>query len=136
MSSPQQCVQKVSNEDSKAQKVTNAPLQNVSGKKKKIAKYHGVRAHSNPLADKFFFYPTSCENMDWETLFPEVKKGTDKKVENLDIGCGYKIPSFHYISNCYFFFIEFSCHSYGGLTVSLSKTFPAEITLAMEIRER
>eukprot|EP01107_Rhizomastix_libera_P018682 TRINITY_DN9984_c0_g1_i1.p1 TRINITY_DN9984_c0_g1~~TRINITY_DN9984_c0_g1_i1.p1 ORF type:complete len:270 (-),score=65.09 TRINITY_DN9984_c0_g1_i1:51-860(-) len=94
-------------------------------KVKKIKPYHRVHPHSNPLADKDFPYPLSPldarQRKWWDAIFdfaplPPAEGFTSernmKKVDNVDIGCGY-----------------------GGLTVSLSQTFPEEVTLAMEIRQ-
>lgn len=48
--------------------------------------------------------------MDWSSHFPKIE---NPKVTFLDIGCGF-----------------------GGLTVTLAKDFPKELTLAMEIRPK
>ncbi|BES95635.1 tRNA (guanine-N(7)-)-methyltransferase [Nesidiocoris tenuis] len=79
-------------------------------------KYYRQRAHSNPIADHCFGYPTYPQEMEWDSLY-SVKKSDDsnEKSERLvkfaDIGCGY-----------------------GGLLVTLSPMFPDTLMLGMEIR--
>lgn len=80
-------------------------------------RYFRQRAHSNPLADHAFLYPTKPSEMNWHPFYPAIfnEDGTQKndlrKVEILDIGCGY-----------------------GGLLVSLGPLFPNSLSLGMEIR--
>ena len=72
-------------------------------------KYYRQRAHSNPLADHTFSYPTCPAEMDWRALYPAWEEG--KAVRFLDIGCGY-----------------------GGLLVELSGLYPDKLVLGVEIR--
>ena len=72
-------------------------------------KYYRQRAHSNPLADHTFSYPSSPGEMDWRQLYPAWADG--KAVRFLDVGCGY-----------------------GGLLVELSKRYPDTPILGLEIR--
>ena len=72
-------------------------------------KFYRQRAHSNPLADHTFSYPTSPELMDWRGLFPAWEQG--QRVRFLDVGCGY-----------------------GGLLVRLSELYPDTLILGVEIR--
>ncbi|XP_022180296.1 tRNA (guanine-N(7)-)-methyltransferase [Myzus persicae] len=78
-------------------------------------KYYRQRAHSNPIADHDFDYPSCPEAYDWSTLYPDVTNPKsniyNKRVEMLDIGCGY-----------------------GGLLVTMSPMFPDSMILGMEIR--
>lgn len=87
-------------------------------------KYYRQRAHSNPLADHSFVYPTSPEEADWTSHFPnffpdasETEPPDAKKsrcacvVEFVDVGCGY-----------------------GGLLIKLSSLFPNTLMLGLEIR--
>ncbi|XP_050424917.1 tRNA (guanine-N(7)-)-methyltransferase [Adelges cooleyi] len=78
-------------------------------------KYYRQRAHSNPIADHDFDYPSCPDAYDWSALYPDVinenSKIYNKSVEMLDIGCGY-----------------------GGLLVTLSPMFPTSLILGMEIR--
>ncbi|XP_060868007.1 tRNA (guanine-N(7)-)-methyltransferase [Metopolophium dirhodum] len=78
-------------------------------------KYYRQRAHSNPIADHDFDYPSCPEAYDWSTLYPDVTNTEsniyNKRVEMLDIGCGY-----------------------GGLLVTMSPMFPDSMILGMEIR--
>ena len=81
-------------------------------------KFFRQRAHSNPLADHDFLYPTLPSEMNWHSFYPAYynedgtfKTNPEKKVEVLDIGCGY-----------------------GGLLVSLSTLYPDMLSLGMEIR--
>uniref|UniRef100_A0A8C1XC69 tRNA (guanine-N(7)-)-methyltransferase n=1 Tax=Cyprinus carpio TaxID=7962 RepID=A0A8C1XC69_CYPCA len=83
-------------------------------------RYYRQRAHSNPIADHSFQYPVCPEQMDWSQLYPEYFRplgGSGKpdkhnaQVEFADIGCGY-----------------------GGLLVELSKLFPEQLILGLEIR--
>ena len=76
-------------------------------------KYYRQRAHTNPLADHSFDYPVKPS--DWKkccnSMYNLPENQTSKKVTFADIGCGY-----------------------GGLLVSLSKMFPDNLALGMEIR--
>ncbi|XP_050978944.1 tRNA (guanine-N(7)-)-methyltransferase [Labeo rohita] len=83
-------------------------------------RYYRQRAHSNPMADHTFQYPVCPEEMDWSKLYPEYFRPLDgsgspekqkAQVEFADIGCGY-----------------------GGLLVQLSKLFPEQLILGLEIR--
>jgi len=80
-------------------------------------RYFRQRAHSNPLADHDFLYPIKPSAMNWNPFYPAyfnedgTKKDSKRKVEVLDIGCGY-----------------------GGLLVSLSTLYPDSLSLGMEIR--
>ncbi|XP_015605439.1 tRNA (guanine-N(7)-)-methyltransferase [Cephus cinctus] len=82
-------------------------------------KYYRQRAHSNPIADHCIDYPSSPDEMDWSSLYPEFFLTTEsqnedvstKKVEFADVGCGY-----------------------GGLLVTLSSMFPDHLIVGMEIR--
>ncbi|XP_051528341.1 tRNA (guanine-N(7)-)-methyltransferase isoform X1 [Myxocyprinus asiaticus] len=82
-------------------------------------RYYRQRAHSNPMSDHTFEYPVGPEEMDWSHLYPEYfnpngNESSDKmkaQVELADIGCGY-----------------------GGLLVELSKLFPNQLILGLEIR--
>lgn len=80
-------------------------------------KYFRQRAHSNPLADHAFLYPTKPSEMNWNPFYPAffnedgTQRSDPRKVEILDIGCGY-----------------------GGLLVSLGPLFPESLCLGMEIR--
>ena len=38
-------------------------------------KYYRQRAHSNPLADHTFDYPTDPDSMDWSKCYPSFKQG-------------------------------------------------------------
>ncbi|XP_073682364.1 tRNA (guanine-N(7)-)-methyltransferase [Garra rufa] len=83
-------------------------------------RYYRQRAHSNPMADHTFQYPVCPDEMDWSELYPEYFRPLDgsespekqkAQVEFADIGCGY-----------------------GGLLVQLSKLFPEQLILGLEIR--
>ena len=71
-------------------------------------RFYRQRAHSNPLAHHCFDYPKTPGSMVWDTKYPDRK---DREVTVLDIGCGY-----------------------GGLLIQLSKHFPDELLLGLEIR--
>lgn len=68
------------------------------------------RAHANPFSDHDLIYPLNPSRMNWLDLYPEK---VDRKVEILDIGCGY-----------------------GGLLVSLSPIFHESLILGLEIRQK
>ena len=76
-------------------------------------KYYRQRAHTNPLADHSFEYPVKPS--EWKkcciNMYNLSEDNENKKVTFADIGCGY-----------------------GGLLVSLSKMFPNNLALGMEIR--
>lgn len=76
-------------------------------------KYYRQRAHTNPLADHSFEYPVKPS--EWKkcciNMYNLSEDNKNKKVTFADIGCGY-----------------------GGLLVSLSKMFPNNLALGMEIR--
>lgn len=88
-------------------------------------KYYRQRAHSNPLADHSFIYPTSPAEADWSSHFPAFFPDSSTKseppdskkckracaVEIVDVGCGY-----------------------GGLLIKLSSLFPETLMLGLEIR--
>jgi len=79
-------------------------------------KYYRQRAHTNPLADHSFNYPVkpSAWKETYENLYDLSglsQEDSRKKVTFADVGCGY-----------------------GGLLVSLSKMFPDNLALGMEIR--
>jgi tRNA (guanine-N7-)-methyltransferase len=78
-------------------------------------RYYRQRAHSNPIADHDFDYPSCPKSYDWSVLYSDLTNKNsniyDKRVEILDIGCGY-----------------------GGLLITLSPMFPNSLILGMEIR--
>ncbi|XP_022112641.2 tRNA (guanine-N(7)-)-methyltransferase [Pieris rapae] len=75
-------------------------------------KYYRQRAHSNPMADHCFEYPSKPDEYDWSELYPDINNGfNNKAVEFLDVGCGY-----------------------GGLLVTLSPMFEKSLILGLEIR--
>jgi len=74
-------------------------------------RFYRQRAHSNPIADHCFDYPTSPESMKWSLHYPNIDMTESKGVEFVDIGCGY-----------------------GGLLVELSPMFPKTLMLGIEIR--
>ncbi|KAI7853578.1 guanine-N(7)--methyltransferase-like protein [Circinella umbellata] len=80
-------------------------------------RYYRQRAHANPFSDHQLDYPVKPEDMDWTKHYPEyypAKEGqVQKKVEFADIGCGY-----------------------GGLLISMAKSFPDNLMLGMEIRTK
>jgi tRNA (guanine-N7-)-methyltransferase len=71
-------------------------------------KYFRQRAHANPFSDHQLDYPLEPKDYDWSSHYPNMP---DKKVEFIDIGCGY-----------------------GGLLIGLSPIFPDTKILGMEIR--
>merc|ERR1711962_987101 len=82
------------------------------GSKKSQKKYYRQRAHTNPLSDHCFDYPVSPDQWDYASLYTKEAVGSSGKLVTFaDIGCGY-----------------------GGLLVNLSKHFPDNLALGMEIR--
>jgi tRNA (guanine-N7-)-methyltransferase len=67
-----------------------------------------TRAHSNPLADGSYDYPSTPSDFDWCPLYPSAAAPI---VTNVDVGCGY-----------------------GGLLCALATHLPQELSLGMEIR--
>ena len=75
-------------------------------------RYYRQRAHSNPMSDHNFEYPTKPSKMDWSVLYPSDKLNFENdKVRFLDIGCGY-----------------------GGLLLNLAEHYPDKMSLGLEIR--
>jgi tRNA (guanine-N7-)-methyltransferase len=74
-------------------------------------RFYRQRAHSNPIADHCFEYPSDPLSMDWSAHYPTVDFGDSRGVELADIGCGY-----------------------GGLLIQLSPMFPKTLMLGIEIR--
>eukprot|EP00116_Pleurobrachia_bachei_P004726 sb/3464988/ len=72
-------------------------------------RHYRQRAHSNPLSDHSFEYPTSPDTMDWSVIYPDFK--ADDRVRFCDVGCGY-----------------------GGLLVTLSTLYPDKFMVGFEIR--
>ena len=73
-------------------------------------RFYRQRAHSNPIADHCFQYPTNAQLMDWSSHYPDFDL-KERGIEFVDIGCGY-----------------------GGLLVELSPMFPTNVMLGIEIR--
>jgi len=71
-------------------------------------RFYRQRAHSNPIADHCFTYPSHPKQFDWKELYPDIG---ENKVEFADIGCGY-----------------------GGFLVTLGELFPDKFAIGMEIR--
>ncbi|ORY27527.1 guanine-N(7)--methyltransferase-like protein [Neocallimastix californiae] len=75
------------------------------------------RAHANPFSDHDLIYPIKPDEMDWSPYFPRYfskdSKENTKKVDFIDVGCGY-----------------------GGLLVALAPLFPDKLILGMEIRTK
>ncbi|OUM63016.1 hypothetical protein PIROE2DRAFT_20721, partial [Piromyces sp. E2] len=75
------------------------------------------RAHANPFSDHDLIYPLKPDEMDWSPFFPKYfskdSKENTKKVDFIDVGCGY-----------------------GGLLVALAPIFPDKLILGMEIRTK
>ena len=94
-------------------------------------KFYRQRAHSNPMSDHSFDYPTTPEEMDWSEYYPEFFKpkshDPDRHDDSADLES--KNQSLHYQVD----FADIGC-GYGGLLVSLSSIFPAKLMLGMEIR--
>ena len=88
----------------------NPRIQNIPVKESKLPnkKYFRQRAHANPFSDHDLEYPTVPSDFDWSAHYPKFDL---KKVEFVDVGCGY-----------------------GGLLTSLSPLFPNKLILGMEIR--
>eukprot|EP00043_Microstomoeca_roanoka_P007236 m.69695 g.69695 ORF g.69695 m.69695 type:complete len:257 (+) comp13749_c0_seq2:198-968(+) len=74
-------------------------------------RYYRQRAHANPLSDHSFDDPIRPQDVNWAEHFPIVAEHPEKKVEFVDIGCGY-----------------------GGLLVELAPMFPDALMLGIEIR--
>eukprot|EP00043_Microstomoeca_roanoka_P007235 m.69692 g.69692 ORF g.69692 m.69692 type:complete len:114 (+) comp13749_c0_seq1:198-539(+) len=52
-------------------------------------RYYRQRAHANPLSDHSFDDPIRPQDVNWAEHFPIVAEHPEKKVEFVDIGCGY-----------------------------------------------
>ena len=94
-------------------------------------KFYRQRAHSNPMSDHSFDYPTTPEEMDWSEYYPEFFKpkshDSDSHDDSADLES--KKKSAHYQVD----FADIGC-GFGGLLVSLSSIFPEKLMLGMEIR--
>ncbi len=87
-----------------------ATLEN--GEKRVKGKFHGIRAHANPLADMLVKYPTSPAEFDITPLFTPEAIERSGNITIVDVGCGY-----------------------GGMTTRLGEIYPERLTLGLEIRE-
>lgn len=83
----------------------NDVINNISLPQKR---FYRQRAHSNPIADHCFEYPSRPSDYDWEKLYPNIGAN---KIEFADIGCGY-----------------------GGLLITLGNMFPEIYSIGLEIR--
>ena len=92
-------------------------------------KYYRQRAHSNPMSDHSFDYPTTPEEMDWSEYYPEFIKPKPEDAEKHDDVSDTADSSGRYQVD----FADIGC-GYGGLLVSLSSIFPEKLMLGMEIR--
>mmetsp|Transcript_18254 Transcript_18254/g.24058 ORF Transcript_18254/g.24058 Transcript_18254/m.24058 type:complete len:289 (-) Transcript_18254:217-1083(-) len=100
---------KPKNNQNKDEKVTNEPITKDGEMPQK--KFYRSRAHCNPLShNDLFDYPVNPAKINWSEYFPNAE---DRPVSFIDVGCGF-----------------------GGLTVSLAKTFPDKLVLGMEIRPK
>lgn len=75
------------------------------------------RAHANPSSDRNLLYPSSPKTIFWEDFYSVLKDNPESVGAThptiLDIGCGY-----------------------GGLMFELSKIYPKELILGLEIRDK
>ncbi|KAI0977913.1 hypothetical protein GJ496_009528 [Pomphorhynchus laevis] len=69
------------------------------------------RAHSNPYSDHFLDVSLCPDDFCIRNLYPNLQNNSSKKVTMIDIGCGY-----------------------GGLLFALSKMYPEDLILGVEIR--
>ncbi|KAL2203040.1 hypothetical protein CC79DRAFT_1373184 [Sarocladium strictum] len=86
-------------------------------------RFYRQRAHANPFSDHHLLYPSSPDQMDWSTHYPDYLDPEEttqdgarprqlrKDVDIVDIGCGF-----------------------GGLTVALAPKLPDSLILGLEIR--
>merc|ERR1712023_284653 len=82
-------------------------------------KYFRQRAHSNPLSDHFFLYPTEPSKMNWHPFYPayfnedgssnQPYANSHPRVEVVDVGC-----------------------SYGGMSIALSPVLKDMLILGIE----
>ncbi|KAG9396785.1 tRNA (guanine-N-7) methyltransferase [Carpediemonas membranifera] len=82
------------------------------GSKRVKPKFHGTRAHANPLADMLVTYPTSPADFDITRLFTRDAIERCGHISVADVGCGY-----------------------GGMTMRLAELFPNKLIIGLEIRE-
>lgn len=101
--------------EKKVKQTRKAPQQNLDEVDLPRKRFYRQRAHSNPFSDHSLEYPRDPDSMNWEKLYPhfhdDEKNAMTKRVEIADIGCGY-----------------------GGLLLSLARSFPDKLSLGMEIR--
>jgi len=98
------------------------------------------RAHVNPLSDtSAIAYPITPYHIDWSMFYPMLFPGHGNPNDIYLNTATYKISfpdepvgaQFRAFPD----FLDIGC-GFGGLTVSLAKTFPEERILALEIREK
>ncbi|XP_066440489.1 tRNA (guanine-N(7)-)-methyltransferase [Eleutherodactylus coqui] len=92
-------------------------------------RYYRQRAHSNPMADHTFQYPTRPEEMDWAQYYPEYFKPLSLDSSHDDIKDLTEVKKSEYQVE----FADIGC-GYGGLLVELSPLFPNTLMLGLEIR--
>ena len=90
-------------------------------------KFYRQRAHSNPMSDHSFDYPTTPDEMDWSEYYPEFFKPKSHDTDKHDDAADLKSEKYQVD------FADVGC-GYGGLLVNLATIFPDKLMLGMEIR--
>jgi len=92
----------------------DAPADDGGGPSHPQKKFYRSRAHSNVLNANDFWFPASPSEVPWAEYFPErAAQGSTEQVEFVDVGCGY-----------------------GSLLIALSRRFPENLMLGIEIRPK
>lgn len=104
-------------------------------------RYYRQRAHSNPLSDHSFDYPTAPSQMNWNQLYPLTENTSlttpDPAYDNPDPADGLENSSTSdpISSPPPVEFLDIGC-GYGGLLIELATLFPRTRILGLEIRVR
>jgi tRNA (guanine-N7-)-methyltransferase len=134
------------NEDDKSIDSEIEELEEGSTKKKRLMpkkSHHRMRAHINPLSDTPFPYPLNPDYANWSLHYPLFFEGNaedNKKIYTNTDDYPLSYPSkvddkFNGKLGARVEFADVGC-GFGGLLFALSKKFPENLAVGMEIRDK